>query len=82
MSARKLGDDAELVEFIHRHQTERGYSPSVRDIAAEYEMSHGAVQATMRRMFDEGLLKRPEGRIARAITISGAGMKLLGEEMK
>ena len=76
MATRKLGDDGEIIAYILDHREQHGYPPSVREIAAKWDVVPASAQSTLRRMYAEGLLVRTPG-IPRSITISEAGMKLV-----
>lgn len=79
---RKIGSDAKVLAYIERHRRERGYPPSVRDVADEFEISRGGAHEALRRLERDGLLVRP-AKIPRAMSTTRAGMKLIKtEEMK
>ena len=76
----KMPDSESMVRYIVDYRNENGMPPSVREIAEEFGVGRQTAQNTLRRMMDEGLLRRPPG-VARGIQISEAGMKMLTETL-
>jgi repressor LexA len=77
---RKIGEPAEILEFIEQFRTEHGYPPSVRDIAGRWGMSAAAAHTTLQRLVADGLISTAPG-IPRSINITGAGMKMMTERL-
>jgi DNA-binding GntR family transcriptional regulator len=76
----KMPDGPAMIGYIVEYRERNGMPPSVREIAERFGVAHGTAQNALRRMMDEGLLRRPPG-VARGIQISEAGMKMLTETL-
>lgn len=73
-------EDDEIVQFVYDYTNEHGYPPTVREIADECGLMRSSAQARLKRMFEQGILKRPPG-VARGLSISEAGMKMISEPL-
>lgn len=58
-----------VLDVIYEYRSEHGYSPSVRDIAEELEVSTSVVQYHLNRLEERGWIERDEG-IARSIRLT------------
>lgn len=76
MSARRLGTDAEIVEFIREFAERHGYAPTIRDVAGHWGVAASSADTMLRRLAEEGLIARPPG-IPRAMRVTDNGMKML-----
>lgn len=82
MSQRKIGSDADVLRRIVSHLNDRGYPPSVRELADEWEVSKASMHSLLQRLARDGHLDRPD-RVARGMRVTSTGMKLVNaEEMK
>ena len=75
---KKISDETEVIAYIVEYREENGMPPSVREIAERFGVAHGTAGNVLQRLFDEGLLRRSPG-VARGLTISEAGMKMITE---
>lgn len=73
-------DEAELLRYIAAFRKREGYAPSIREMAAEFDVNRNAIQYRLGRMADEGLLRRAPG-VSRGISVSKAGMKMMTERV-
>jgi repressor LexA len=79
--ARMRGKEQAALAYIERCVRERGYPPTVREIAEH--LHYGSSESGARiidRLSERGLLRVERG-LPRAITITETGMKQLTEDM-
>jgi Mn-dependent DtxR family transcriptional regulator len=70
----------EVLAWISSYRDREGYPPSRREVASHFDVGLETTQRILRHLVDEGLLVvKPSG--ARAINITGAGMKIISENM-
>ena len=70
----------EVLGWICAYRDREGYPPSRREIATHFGVGLETTQRLLRHLVEEGLLVvKPAG--ARAINITGAGMKIISENM-
>lgn len=62
-------NDLDVLAFVARFHVERGYAPSLREIADALLVSVGCVQHSIRRLVDRGLVQREVGR-ARTVRVT------------
>lgn len=67
-------------DFIVRHTKDRGYPPSMREIAHEMGTSTSTAHTHIQRMIDEGLLIGHPG-IARQIRVTETVLPEIGETL-
>lgn len=68
----------EVLAWISKYRDEEGYPPSRREIAEHFDVGLETTQRILRHLVEEKLLiVKPAG--ARAINITGAGMKIITE---
>jgi len=70
----------EVLAWIDTYRLTEGYPPSRREIADHFQVGLETTQRLLAELIDDGLLVvKPAG--ARAINITGAGMKIITENM-
>lgn len=62
----------QVLAYIRMHIEARSYPPSVREIAAHFEMSEGSAHADVQKLVAEGRLRRTPG-ASRALAIVEMG---------
>ena len=71
-----------LIEFIHRHNVDIGWPPSVREIQSEFGMSSTSVVAYwVDKTVNAGLIERDPG-VARGLRITEKGHETLRQTKK
>lgn len=80
MAHKKIGEYDEIVRFIERFKATNGYPPTVREVAAEWDVSADSAHKQLRKMIDAGLIQVTPG-LSRSMNVTGAGMKMLTEEL-
>jgi len=81
MSSRFAGVDTdEVLTYIEQYRNTEGYPPSRREIAEHFEIGLETTQRMLGRMIEEGILVVKPG-VSRAINITGAGMKIITEDL-
>jgi repressor LexA len=82
MVRRLTGRQEAVLEFVKEYQAERGYSPTLREIADHFGIaSQTAVRDHLRALEEKGMLRRSAGS-PRALAVVGApsaGLPLIGE---
>lgn len=73
-------DHATLVRYLMKYREEHGYSPSRREIAAQFGIGLDSAQRSVEDLVAEGLLDVTPN-IPRAMNITGAGMKLAQDSL-
>ena len=69
-----------VLKWVDIYRAAEGYPPSRREIAEHFEVGLETTQRILGRLIEEGLLTvKPAG--ARSINITGAGMKIISENM-
>lgn len=69
----------ELLEFVERFRSSRGYSPTIREIAKAFGLSSaGTVAEHLDSLEDRGLIRRQPDR-ARSVLLTRGGRSLLSE---